>query len=67
MGTTASHAMNGLCGMGPNPPNNVAKYDAKPKNIPGIKLNTGSRAVHIRHVFKRKRIVICAITSAGPV
>jgi hypothetical protein len=67
MGTTAIHAMYGLCGTGPKPPKSVAKYDAKPKNIAGIKLKTGRRAVHMRQVFNPKRIVICAITNDVPV
>ncbi|MCY1179469.1 hypothetical protein D9M73_198730 [compost metagenome] len=34
---TAPSAATGSPGAGPKPPNSVAKYEAKPKNIPGMK------------------------------
>src|SRR5665213_2814399 len=62
----AASATNGSPGTGPKPPNKVAKYDAKPKNMPGTKLSAGMRPSDIMVAFRQNRMMHCAATKAPP-
>lgn len=62
--TVANQAAYGSCGAGPKPPKNVAKKDAKPENIPGMKEKIEMRAVYIRQVFSAKMMTICTRVNA---
>src|SRR4051794_30667179 len=67
MATAAHSDANASCGCRPKPPKYVAKYDAKPKNIPGTKLSAGTmRPTKIIAPFKQNRMTIWAIVNDVP-
>src|SRR6185437_96641 len=55
-----------LPGVGPKPPNRVAKYDANPKNIPGTKPSAGIRPSDIMVPLRQNRMTHCARTNEVP-
>src|SRR3954462_12262325 len=65
---TAAHSeANASCGCRPKPPKYVAKYEAKPKNMPGTKLNAGtSRPTRIIAELSTPRMTIWAIVNEVP-
>src|SRR3954453_15172430 len=68
MATAAHSDANPACGCRPKPPKYVAKYDAKPKNMPGTKLSAGTRRpTRIIAEFRTNRMTIWAIVNEVPV
>src|SRR3954463_800095 len=68
MATAAHSDANASCGCRPKPPKYVAKYDAKPKNMPGTKLSAGTRRpTRIIAEFRTNRMTIWAIVNEVPV
>src|SRR3954454_9786025 len=68
MATAAHSDVHAFCGCSPKPPKYVAKYDAKPKNMPGTKLSAGTRRpTRIIAEFSTPRMTIWAIVNAVPV
>src|SRR3954467_10716843 len=67
MATAAHSDANASCGCRPKPPKYVAKYDAKPKNMPGTKLSAGTRRpTRIIAEFRTPRLTIWAIVKWVP-
>src|SRR3954447_12014275 len=67
MATAAHSDANASCGCRPKPPKYVAKYEAKPKNMPGTKLSAGTRRpTRIIAELSTPRMTIWAIVNEVP-